>query len=225
MDTSTLTDRVYQILRARILQGEFAPGERVNLTSLAHELQVSNTPVREAIARLQRLGLVDVVPYRGCYVQALNASQMADIFDVRIALEELAARLATHRTTPELLRRMEATIQAYETAYRDGEMSEVIEADQAFHDTLVQASDNSVLLDMLPTLSSRTRLLIAMNAPRPGKPTHKTALEGHKRILEALSDGDEDRAAQAVREELTRAKDHLMDHVVPQEPALAAKQS
>lgn len=214
MDTSTLTDRVYQILRDRILQGEFVPGERVNLTSLAHELQVSNTPVREAIARLQRLGLVDVVPYRGCYVQALNAAQMADIFDVRIALEELAARLAARRATPELLRRMEATIQAYEAAYSESDMSAVIEADRAFHDILVQASGNSVLLDMLPTLSGRTRLLIAMNAPRPGKPMHKTALEGHWRILEALSEGDEDRAVQAVREELTRGRDHLMGHVV-----------
>ncbi len=217
MDTSTLTDRVYRILRDRILQGEFVPGQRVNLTSLAHELQVSNTPVREAIARLQRLGLVDVVPYRGCYVQALNAAQMADIFDVRIALEGLAARLAARRTTSELLRRMEATIQAYEIAYGDGDMSAVIEADRAFHDTLLQASGNSVLLDMLPTLSSRTRLLIAMNVPTPGKPAHKTALEGHRRILEALCEGDEDGAAQAVREELTRGKDHLMGHVMPKE--------
>jgi DNA-binding GntR family transcriptional regulator len=223
MDTSTLTDRVYQILRDSILQGKFAPGQRVNLTSLARELKVSNTPVREAIARLQRLGLVDVVPYRGCYVQALNAAQMGDIFDVRIALEELAARIAARRTTPELLRRMEATIHAYDTAYRDGDMSAVIDADRAFHDTLVQASGNSVLLDMLPTLSGRTRLLIAMNAPRRGKPMHKTAVEGHRRILEALTEGDEDRAAQAVREELTRAKDHLMDHVMPKETALATE--
>jgi DNA-binding GntR family transcriptional regulator len=219
MDTSTLANRVYRILRDKILQGDFAPGERINLTSLAQQLEVSNTPVREAVARLERLGLLEVIPYRGCYIQALNPSQMADVFDVRIALEELAARFAARRVTSELLQQMKATIQAYEEAYSDGDTLGVIEADRAFHDTLVQASGSSVLLDMLPTLSDLTRLLIAMNAPRPGKPVHKTALEGHQRILDALMEGDEDRAAQALREELRRARGHLLEHVIPKEMA------
>jgi DNA-binding GntR family transcriptional regulator len=86
------------------------PGEGSNLTSLAQEHSVSNTVAREAFTWLQKLGLVDVVAFRGCYTQALSADQMTDIFDVRIAPEELAARLAAKRIAPERVQTMQATV-------------------------------------------------------------------------------------------------------------------
>jgi DNA-binding GntR family transcriptional regulator len=97
MDTGTLSDRVYVALRERILSGEFPPGTRLNLTHLANELEVSNTPLREALARLERAGLVELVPYSGPRVRALSAEEVSDIFDVRIELEAPAVRLTAAR--------------------------------------------------------------------------------------------------------------------------------
>ena len=103
MDTGTLADRVYQVLRERILQGAYQPGQKLNLAQLARDLAVSNTPVREAMARLERIGLVEAVPYCGPKVKRLSPAQVADVFDVRIALEELAVRLVAQRQAPDAL--------------------------------------------------------------------------------------------------------------------------
>jgi len=213
MDTSTLADRVYQILRKKILKGELPPGKKLNLTELAKEMNVSNTPLREAIARLEKVGLIEVSPYRCPQVKILSQSQVADIFDVRIALEDLAVRLAAKRVEPDALQRMEATIRTYEQAYGNGDMWGAIEADRAFHDELVQASGNSVLLEMLPTLSDRTRLLLEMDPPKPEVPIDRTAAQGHQRILEALREGDGDKAAKALKWQLNKGKKHLLERV------------
>jgi len=99
MDTGALVDRIHQSLREAILAGDHAPGARLKLSALACDLGVSTTPVREAISRLEKVGLVDVVPYVGPKVRAATPAEAADLFDVRIALEGLAARLAAERAS------------------------------------------------------------------------------------------------------------------------------
>jgi len=176
-------------------------------------LQVSNTPVREAMARLERVGLVEVIPYCGPRVKRLSPAQVADIFDVRIALEELAVRLVAQNRDPDALKGMAAVLEAHERVCRAGDIEATIEADRAFHDALVQASGNSALLEMLPTLSDRTRLLIELNVPREKEMDAAAAwrgLQGHQRILQALRDRDQEAAAQALRRELTGGKEHLL---------------
>ena len=213
MDTGTLADRVYQVLRERILQGAYQPGQKLNLAQLARDLAVSNTPVREAMARLERVGLVETVPYCGPKVKRLSPAQVADVFDVRIALEELAVRLVAQRQAPDALQGMATALAAHERVCRQGDTEAAIDADRAFHDALVQASGNSVLLEMLPTLSDRTRLLLELNAPLPEERDPEAALrglQGHRRILESLQDGNCEAAAQALRRELTLAKEHLL---------------
>lgn len=216
MDTGTLADRVYQVLRERILQGAYEPGEKLNLAQLARDLQVSNTPVREAMARLERVGLVETVPYCGPKVKRLSPAQMADLFDVRIALEELAVRLVAQRQDPDALQGLAAALAAHERVCREGDPEAMIDADRAFHDALVQTSGNSVLIEMLPTLSDRTRLLLELNAPRPEGINQEAALrglQGHRYILESLQDGNPEAAAQALRRELTNAKEHLLQRM------------
>jgi DNA-binding GntR family transcriptional regulator len=217
MDTGTLADRVYRVLRERILQGAYEPGQRLNLAQLARDLQVSNTPVREAMARLERVGLVETIPYCGPKVKRLSPAQVADIFDVRIALEELAVRLVAQRQDPDVLRGMAAALDAHERVCREGDTEATIDADRAFHDALVQASGNSVLIEMLPTLSDRTRLLIELNVPRQSRQVDQAAalrgLQGHQRILESLQDGNPEAAARALRRELASGKEHLLERM------------
>lgn len=217
MDTSTLAGRVYQILRKRILQGTYPPGQKLNLAELARDLNVSNTPIREAIGRLERIGLIEVIPYLGPRVKRLSPSQVADIFDVRIALEELAVRLVAEKDDPDVLLGMADAITAYEHAYRESDADALIEADRAFHDALVKASGNSVLLEMLPTLSDRTRLLLELSRSKPrGRQTdsktdkRELGLWGHKRILNALRDRNAAQAVLELRQELTSGKERVL---------------
>ena len=105
----------------------------------------------------------------------------------------------------------------YGASCREDDLEAMIEADRAFHDALVQASGNSVLLEMLPTLSDRTRLLIELNAPRRSEQMgHEAALrglQGHQRILKSLRDGNQEAAAQALRHELTSGKEHALERM------------
>ena len=216
MDRATLVDRVYRTLREQILQGKYEPGQKLNLDQIARDLKVSNTPIREATARLERLGLVETIPYAGPRIKHLSAEQMRDLYDVRIALEVLAVRLVAQNTDPDVFKGMAVALEMQEQACNGDDPRAVITADRAFHNALVEASGNSVLLEMLPNLSDRTRLLLELNTP-PSEGMDKEAalrgLQGHRRIFEALREGNEDEAVQELRSELTRGKERLMEQM------------
>ena len=222
MDTGTLVDRVYRTLREQILQGKYEPGQKLNLNQLARELNVSNTPIREATARLERLGLVETVPYSGPKIKRLSAAQLQDTYDVRIALEELAVRLVAQSEDPDVFKGMAAALEMQEHACNGDDPRAVLDADRAFHDALVEASRNSVLLEMLPNLSDRTHLLLELNRP-PSEGIDKEAalrgLRGHKRIFEALREGNANAAVQELRHELTRGKERLVEQMLKREVA------
>ncbi len=214
MDTATLVDRVYQELRQRILKGEFAPGDKLNLTHLAAELNVSNTPLREAVAHLERVGLVEIIPYCGPRVKALNPDQVADIFDVRMVLEELAVRLAAQRADMDALRALEAAIETQKRAYRDGDAAAFNAADRTFHEALVKASKNSVLLEMLPTLSDRVQLLIESYDQR--ERPNQLSIEGHECLLHALKTKQAETAVEILKEQLLGGKRALLAYMAQQ---------
>ena len=222
MDTGTLVDRVYRTLREQILQGKYEPGQKLNLAQLAQDLKVSNTPIREATARLERLGLVETVPYSGPKIKRLSVAQMQDTYDVRIALEELAVRLVAQSEDPDVFNDMAAALEMQERACIGDDPRAVVDADRAFHDALVQASGNSVLLEMLPNLSDRTRLLLELNTP-PSEGMDKAAalrgLQGHRRIFEALWQGNPEVAVQELHHELTRGKERLVEQMTKREVA------
>ena len=165
VDTVTLADRVFQTLREQILQGNYKPGQKFNIDQLARDLGVSNTPIREAMARLERLGLVEIIPYCGPKIKRLSVSQLMDLYEVRIALEELAVKLIVQSEDPDVLQGIAEALLMHERAADGNDTRAVVDADRAFHDALVQASGNSVLLEMLPSLSDRTQLLLEMNRP------------------------------------------------------------
>jgi DNA-binding GntR family transcriptional regulator len=217
MDTGTLADRVYRTLREQILQGQYAPGQKLNIDQLARDLGVSNTPIREAMARLERLGLVEMVPYCGPKIKRLNAAQLKDIYDVRIALEELAVRLVAQSQDPNVFNVITAALEMQERVCNGDDPRAAVDADRAFHDALVQASGNSVLLDLLPNLSDRTRLLLELNTP-PSEGMDKAAalraLQDHRRIYEALRKGDQEAAVQELRHQLIRGRENLVAQMI-----------
>jgi len=101
---STLTSRVYEVLKNKILGMELPPGTRLKDGELAEDLEVSNTPVREAIRQLEKDGLAETIPYQGNFVRKMSREEVCEIYDVRMVLEALAARLSVEMLTPEQLK-------------------------------------------------------------------------------------------------------------------------
>ena len=142
--SDTLTDLVFAAIRSRIVDASLAPGSRVGEAMLATQLQVSKTPVREALLRLRHIGLVE--PGRtGLCVVAPSAATIQNAFELRSALESASARHAAGRRTDADATRIGGLATASLTAARDGRVTEFLDLDLAFHLAIAEAAQNSAL--------------------------------------------------------------------------------
>lgn len=156
-----LRDQLREILLAGILEGRYAPGERLVETQIAEQLGVSKAPVREAIRELEILGMVVSEPFRGARVREVSERELAESYPVRSAIEEVAARAAfpTLHADPSGL---EAEIKAMEDAAAAGDLHNVLIHDVQFHRLIVEASGNSVLEKTWRSLRVEARTLITI---------------------------------------------------------------
>jgi DNA-binding GntR family transcriptional regulator len=204
---NTLYSQVYYWLRDRILNWDIPPGTRLKVEELAQELGVSNTPVREAIRQLTKDGLVETLPYRGSIVKQISPKEVADIYDVRMALEELAVRLAAENATPQALIQIEQCVQQYEKAFHTDDAALGLEADFAFHNLIAEASGNQVLMEVLQSLAARIHALRRIDR---GKTRRQASLEDHRAICEALKARDGRRAMEAMIQHIAKGKQHAL---------------
>ena len=184
----SLTQLVYQALRDAIISKRLPPGERVSEASLARQLRVSKTPVREALLRLHAIGLVEADGGRGGRIVRPSAELIQHTYEVRGALESLVARLAVERATPaqrsQLLELAAASLAAAQNQDLDGFRRH----DEAFHDVLAAASANSYLARLIDNAYTLTAAARQRDVPRAGDSTD--CATGHIRIAEAIAGGD-----------------------------------
>src|ERR1700730_17197961 len=161
---STLGEEVYETLKALVMEHSLAPGDRINIDALARELDVSPTPVREALGRLESDGLVRKRPLAGYTVTPLLSRQeFTDMFDMRLVLEGTAARWAAQRADPsqrELIQAEAATTMTPGEPDADGWSSHAAftKLDARFHDVVAEATGNPLLRDGIARLHSHLHL-------------------------------------------------------------------
>lgn len=188
-----LNARVLQEVRERIVSGQVLPGSRLDEQALATELGVSRTPLREAIGRLVKEGLVEYRPYQGAFVRSFTAKEVSDLYAVRRSLEETAIRLATPRLTAERLTTVRRILDMLNDALERGDLAEYGEADRRFHETIAGYSDNATLIECLERLDLQVRIIRTL-ANRNPEVVARTALQ-RPQVLAALEAHDADRAA------------------------------
>lgn len=152
-----LRSMVYEELRRLILAGELPPGSRLVEDHLAKRLGVSRNPVREAIRVLSAEGFVEVLPRRGATVASMGAAEVEELFDVRVALESLGARLAARRVTPHVVERLQNVLAAAERATSDGGQTELVDLNAAFHESVIEAAGNAYLAMVAQPVLHRAR--------------------------------------------------------------------
>lgn len=150
-----LRDVVFKTLRQAILRGELKPGERLMEIQLANKLGVSRTPIREAIRKLELEGLVLMIPRRGAEVAEITEKSLRDVLEVRKALEELSVELACDRVTEEDLKELEKAAEEFQRITKNGDVTEIAEADVHFHDIIYRAADNQRLTQLLNNLGEQ----------------------------------------------------------------------
>jgi DNA-binding GntR family transcriptional regulator len=200
---TVLREQIRELLLERILKGELEPGDRIVELQIAQEFGTSQAPVREALRELQSLGFVEHEHYRGTRVRRITEEELAEIFPVRAALEELAAQEAASRLDGKV-EELEREFEAMRGAADRDDLQDLAAHDAAFHRLIVEAAGNRVLLDTWRTLRVEARVVVT--ALKTDINLHELA-ELHRPLLEALKEGSPEKAGGALRQhfELLRA--------------------
>ena len=151
----TETQRVFEVLKARILRNELPSGLPLSHSQLCRDLQTSRTPVREALSRLEGLGLVTTIPHHGTIVAKLGLQDFLEIGQILAQLEPFAARLAAGRFVPAQLDDFEAQLRAmYGAAPTAANLEQLNQLDNAIHRAILQAAGNQRMADLVETMRS-----------------------------------------------------------------------
>lgn len=190
-----------------MLSGAIPIGGRLDENGLARQLGVSRTPLREAIRGLVQEGLIEHRPFQGNFVRQFTCKQVQDLFEVRGALEGLAARLAVARLTDEGFRVLEEILEDVHEALEAGDMTRYSSSDRRFHSTIAQYSGNATLIESLEQLSAQIQIARVLANRDPGV-VQRTANE-RPLILAALEARDAQEAARLVEQHIRGVFDSL----------------
>jgi DNA-binding GntR family transcriptional regulator len=215
MERKTLEERVYDALVRLIADGVLPPGTPLDEQELASRLGVSRTPLRAGIARLVQEGLVTTAPYRGAAVRRFTAKDIDGLYEVRIALEQLAARQAAERLTEAQAGALDRAVADCEAAREIGDPDALAAADSEFHRLIAAAADNVTLSELLASLDLRIQglrhIALADSSLRRGEPPprpHDRAL-----IRDALRRRDGDTAAALLKEHIDVVRRTVVAHL------------
>ena len=216
-----LREMVSEELKMQILTGAIVPGTRMMEVELAESIGVSRTPIREAIRKLEKEGLVTIEPRRGAYASQISTEDMVEILEVRQNMEGLAAFLAASRMTPQQLQELREASNSYNEAVISGNMPDMIKHDTRFHHIIVESCNNKILMQMIEQLQElvlRFRYIYYDNFKRA-----ENMPAEHMQILEAIASGDADAAREAADTHIDRLKELVIKEGVQSRHADNAK--
>jgi DNA-binding GntR family transcriptional regulator len=180
--------QVTELLRAAITSGRFSPGQRLVEKDLCEMTGVSRASIREALRELETDGLVEVTPYKGPSVARLSREDVAGIYQVRGALEALAAANFAEVASDEAVRELRGKLEELKTSYSSGDVNTILVAKKAFYEVLFDGAANPTIGATLRTLNDRITLLrrITLSSPQRGQ----ASLEEIDNIIAAIERRD-----------------------------------
>jgi len=196
----SLTDEIVDIIRDRILKGEYKIGEKIKENQIANELKVSRTPIREAFKQLESEGLIDYIPNRGCFAKGFTRQDIEDIYAVRKALEILAVEWAVKGMTSEQQKNLQdqSDLMEFYTAKKDSK--KVLEINTDFHDVIYNATGSRFMAQVLRSYKEyieQTRKVLIYD-----QNDLEEIYEEHKAIADAIVNQDVEAAKEAMARHL-----------------------
>jgi DNA-binding GntR family transcriptional regulator len=199
----TMSHDAVERLHELIIMGTIPQGAPLRLEDLARTLEMSISPVREAIRQLEMIGLAEHVPYKGARVTYLSVGELHAVHDTRVALESLAARHTVACYSDELDARLEAALANLDEAYASRDRSRIVHGNTTFHLALAAGSGSPWLHRLISqTLEVWERYSAALILGDDAEETYADEARGHHEILEACRARDAEAAADAIRRHL-----------------------
>lgn len=212
VESLSKSQEVFARLKDAIWSGDLPPGTPLREAHLAKQLSVSQVPVREALLRLENLGLVVRVPDRGTTVTKLTRAEILDMMQVRRHLEDLAFRLAVKNLSPEVLKQLKLHLHRMDELVQKKDHFGVAEEDFGFHKAVWRASGNQALVATLEHLCTAVYAFVSMKRHATDE-TMRSAVRSHTRLLKALQSGDEEAASEAIHAHLS-SNDVIPDSIL-----------
>jgi DNA-binding GntR family transcriptional regulator len=206
-----LRETVYNKLRKQILTGELKPGERLMEIHLANRLDVSRTPIREAIRKLELEGLVTIIPRSGAQVAQISEKELKDVLEVRRSLDSLCSELACERISAADRERLRKAGQNFTDATAKGDSVAIAGADVAFHEIITQATGNRRLIEIVHHLGDqmyRYRFEYIRDDA-----AYEQLVREHHDLAEAIIRGDAAEASRLAKLHIDRQETSILRHL------------
>jgi len=211
--TPTFADRAYTALKGVILSLDLyaRPGEvRLDERALAQDLGISRTPVREAMAQLEREGFVRSIPRRGIYVVRKTKQEVIELITAWAALEGMAARLITLNAADEDIGKLRKMFTTFENGQLHAKLDEYSQVNIEFHQTIIRMSENRVLIDLAENLFAHMRMIRRKTIGEDDRADR--SIRDHMAIIQALEARDTERAEALVRDHALGLAEHVRRH-------------
>jgi len=205
-----MKQQVYGLIRDEILSGHFPLGSQLSEKNIAAALNVSRTPVREALLVLKTEGLVEIIPQSGTYVFRPTREEVINICEMRLILESAAIRLAIKSNDQDLFKEMKQNVADAKKVLKE-DLEECHRHDTRFHSLVIEAGLNPYLLQAYTTISNR------MHALRQLLPLTKqrlsSAVAQHAELLDCIKNGDEEAALKLISDHILHVQEMLLEKV------------
>ena len=212
IESPNLRDQTYDIIKNMIIMREIEPGKKVNEEHLAKEIQVSRTPIREALCRLENEGIVKIIPRRGAFVADLTEINVSEILLIREVLEGLVARLATEHMDEKTLDKLKKVLENVSAIpEKDRDLINYTRSEVDFHALLLSASNNRMLKNMMEIVNAHLQIIRLRTVVIPER-APKTVKEHHQ-ILKAIEKKDATSAEELMRKHVRSVRDLALKNI------------
>lgn len=209
-DKYSLRGRVFSKLREDILAGVYRENEELKENTIATELGVSRTPVREALRQLELEGLVTIIPNKGAYVTGITTKDIHDIYMIRSYLEGLCAKWACEHMTEAQIDALEEVLYLSEFHAKKNHHEQMVELDNKFHELIYEGSGSKILYHVLSDFHHYVERVRKITLAMPSRATKSS--QEHAAILEAIKKRDGDLAEALAHEHILNTIKNISEH-------------
>lgn len=210
IENKPLRERILDILRDAIVNGEFKPGHPLIETELATQLGVSRAPLREALQILNKEGLLETVPYHGTTVRRLSRTDIEELYSLRVVLETFAIRRVIAQNSPENTQRLREYFAKMLDAAEANDLKLLNKIDREFHDAIIEYSKHGLLMSVWNAVSLRVRQVMALQNNRFSD--IKEIAYNHLAIIDAIAEADESRAVALIEDHVSSVGRQIAQH-------------
>lgn len=208
-----LTAQVYERIRQDIIEGRYQSGEALTEQGLADYLQVSRTPIREALRQLELEGLMEIRPNKGAIVVGIHSEDIRDIYTIRSLLEGLAAEKAAQHASEEEIDRLQETVDLMEFYLERQSFDKMRAMDDRFHQMIYELSGSRMLNHILKDLHVYAEQIRGKSMKKEGRARH--TLEEHRAVYEAVRDHKAETAREKMTEHVRNTAENMeLNHLI-----------